>query len=193
VPADSPAASIADLQGQRVAVNTLRNINDIVLGAMLEDAGLAPDAVEFVELPFPDMAAAVAAGDVAAAMIIEPFVTLAEQQGLKIIGRPYTDVRPGLQIGTYVMSEQAVQENPEIAEAFLEAVQATADDIREDTEAFRAAIPELGETPPELAQELRLPEWQGANDVESLELIQELMVSYGLIEEPVDLDEVVVG
>ena len=193
VPADSPATGIADLQGQRVAVNTLRNINDIVLGAMLEDAGLAPDSVEFVELPFPDMAAAVAQGDVAGALLIEPFVTTAEQQGLKIIGRPYSDLKPGLQIGTYVMSEQGVQERPEVAEAFLEGVQATAEAIEQDPDAFRAALPEIGDLDPQLAADVRINLWQGGTDTESLELIQDLMVDYGLIEEPVELDEIVVG
>ncbi|MGY1636583.1 ABC transporter substrate-binding protein [Geodermatophilus sp. SYSU D00742] len=193
VPAGSPVTGIGDLEGQRIAVNTLRNINDIVLGSMLEEAGLAYDSVEFVELPFPDMAAAVLNGDVAAAMVIEPFVTAAEQQGLQIVGRPYSDLRPGLQIGTYVMSAQAVQERPEVAEAFLAGVQATADDIREDPEAFRAALTEISDTPPELAEKVRINLWQGATDTESLELIQGLMVEYGLIEAPVDLDEIVVG
>jgi ABC-type nitrate/sulfonate/bicarbonate transport system substrate-binding protein len=190
---DSPVTDISQLEGQRIAVNTLRNINDVVVGAMLEDAGLAPDSVEFVELPFPDMAAAVLGGDVAAAVVIEPFVTAAEQQGMKIVGHPYSELRPGLQIGTYVMSAQAVQENPEVAEAFLEGVQATADDIREDPESFRAALPEISDISPELAAQVRINTWQGATDRESVELIQDRMVSYGLIDAPVDLDEVIVG
>jgi NitT/TauT family transport system substrate-binding protein len=190
---DSPVTDISQLAGQRIAVNTLRNINDVVVGAMLEDAGLAPDSVQFVELPFPDMAAAVLGGDVAAAVVIEPFVTSAEQQGLKIVGHPYSELRPGLQIGTYVMSAQAVQENPEVAEAFLQGVQATADSIREDPESFRAALPEISEISPELAAKVRINTWQGATDRESVELIQDRMVSYGLIDAPVDLDEVIVG
>ncbi|MGY1690453.1 ABC transporter substrate-binding protein [Geodermatophilus sp. SYSU D01105] len=190
---DSPVTGISQLEGQRIAVNTLRNINDVVVGAMLEDAGLTPDSVEFVELPFPDMAPAVLGGDVAAAVVIEPFVTAAEQQGMKIVGHPYSELRPGLQIGTYVMSAQAVQEDPEVAEAFLQGVQATADAIREDPESFRAALPEISDISPELASQVRINTWQGGTDRESVELIQDRMVSYGLIEAPVDLDEVVVG
>ncbi|MFW3172071.1 ABC transporter substrate-binding protein [Geodermatophilus sp. CPCC 206100] len=193
VAGDSPITGIEQLAGQRVAVNTLRNINDIVIGSLLEDAGLAADSVQFVELPFPDMAPAVINGDVEAALLIEPFVTAAEQQGLKIVERPYTSAKPGLQIGTYVMSQQFVQENPEIAEAFLAGVQATADAIREDPEAFRTALPEISDISPELAADVRINLWQGASDRESLELIQELMLRYGLIEDEVDLDEVVVG
>ncbi|MGY1593924.1 ABC transporter substrate-binding protein [Geodermatophilus sp. SYSU D00708] len=190
---DSTVTDISQLEGQRIAVNTLRNINDVVVGAMLENAGLAPDSVEFVELPFPDMAPAVLGGDVAAAVVIEPFVTSAEQQGLKIVGHPYSELRPGLQIGTYVMSAQAVQENPEVAEAFLQGVQDTADAIEQDPESFRAALPEISDISPELASQVRINTWQGATDRESVELIQDRMVSYGLIEAPVDLDEVVVG
>lgn len=190
---DSTVTDISQLEGQRIAVNTLRNINDIVLGAMLEEAGLSYDSVDFVEVPFPDMAAAVDNGDVAAALLIEPFVTLAEDGGLKIIGRPYSALKPGLQIGTYVVTEQFAQENPELVEAFQECVQAAAESIREDPDAFRAALPEIGDLAPELAEKVRINLWQGGSDEESLQLVQDLMVDYGLLEEPVDLDQVVIG
>ncbi|MGI8680693.1 MAG: ABC transporter substrate-binding protein [Mycobacteriales bacterium] len=193
VAGDSPVTEIGQLEGQRVAVNSLRNINDIVLGSALEEAGLSYDSVEFVEIPFPDMAAAVQSGDVAAAMIIEPFITVAEGQGLQIIGRPFSDLKPGLQIGTYLMTEELVNENPEAVEGFQEGVQATADAIAADPDAFRAALPELGDIDPELAQNVRINLWRGGTDCESLDLIQGLMVEYGLIEEEVDLDAAVVG
>jgi ABC-type nitrate/sulfonate/bicarbonate transport system substrate-binding protein len=189
---DSPATSIADLEGKRIAVNSLKNINDIVLGSMLEEAGLSYDSVEFVELPFPDMAPAVQGGDVDAAMIIEPFITIAEEQGLKIIGRPYWELRPGLQIGTYLMSEELVNENPDLVTAFQQGVQATADSIADDPDSFRAALPSISQTSPEVAEKVRINVWRGTDDRESLELIQGLMVDYGLIEEEVDLDEIVV-
>lgn len=193
VGAESTVTEISQLEGQRVAVNSLRNINDIVLGSELEEAGLSYDSVEFVEIPFPDMAAAVQSGDVAAAMIIEPFITVAEGQGLQIISRPYSDLRPGLQIGTYVMTEELVAQNPDAVAGFQEGVQATADAISADPDAFRAALPELGDISPELAQNVRINLWRGETDRDSLELIQGLMVDFGLIEDEVDLDTVVVG
>jgi ABC-type nitrate/sulfonate/bicarbonate transport system substrate-binding protein len=193
VAADSPVSDVAQLAGQRVAVNSLRNINDIVLGSMLEKAGLSYDSVEFVEIPFPDMAPAVQRGDVAAGLLIEPFITVAEQQGLKMIARPYTALRPGLQIGTYLMTEQAIAENPEAMQAFQRGVQATADAIAKDPDAFRAALPQLGEIDPALAEKVRINLWRGTTDRESLHLIQDLMLRYGLIEAEVDLDQTVVG
>lgn len=193
VAADSPVGGIGELAGQRIAVNSLRNINDIVLGNGLEQAGLSYDAVEFVEIPFPEMAAAVERGDVAAAMIIEPFITVAEGRGLRIIGRPYTDLRPGLQIGTYLMSEQLVASSPELVASFQQAVQATADSIAADPAAFRAALPRISETDPALAENVRINLWRGTTDRESLELVMGLMVDYGLVDAPIALDDVVVG
>lgn len=193
VAGDSPVKDISELKGQRIAVNSLRNINDIVLGSMLEKAGLSYDSVRFIEIPFPDMAAAVERKDVAAALIIEPFITVAEQKGLKIIGRPYTEQRPGLQIGTYLMTEKAIAEDPEAVQAFQQGVQSTADAIAKDPDAFRAALPEIGDVDPKLAQDIRINIWRGKTDRESLRLIQDLMDQYGLIEQKVNLDEVVVG
>jgi NitT/TauT family transport system substrate-binding protein len=190
---DSPVTGIGELAGKRIAVNSLRNINDIVLGSELEKAGLSYDSVEFVEIPFPEMAPAVQRGDIAAALLIEPFITVAEGQGLKIIGRPYSDLRPGLQIGTYLMSPELVSQNPELVAKFQQAVKATADSIAADPASFRAALSRISDTDPALAEKVRINKWQGTTDRESLELVMGLMVEYELIDAPIDLDAAVAG
>ena len=60
VPADYPITSVAGLAGKTVAINTLGNINEAAMRALAQQAGLAPDAIRLVEVPFPDMAAALA-------------------------------------------------------------------------------------------------------------------------------------
>jgi ABC-type nitrate/sulfonate/bicarbonate transport system substrate-binding protein len=189
----STVTGIDELAGQRVAVNSLRNINDIVLGHQLQQAGLTYVGVEFVEFPFPVMAPAVQRGDVAAAMLIEPFVTVAEAQGLKIIGRPYSDLRPGLQIGTYLMSRELVASNPELVQSFQRAVQATGEAIAADQQAFRDALPRISDTDPALAERVRINQWRGTTDRESLELVMGLMVDYRLVDQPIDLGAAVAG
>jgi ABC-type nitrate/sulfonate/bicarbonate transport system substrate-binding protein len=189
----SSATGIGQLAGQKIAVNSLRNINDIVLGHQLQQAGLSYDSVQFVEIPFPDMAPAIQRGDVAAGMLIEPFVTVAEGQGLKIIGRPYSDLRPGLQIGTYLMRQDLVRSDPELVQRFQQAVKATADSIASDPQSFRTALPRISQTDPALAEKVRINQWRGATDRESLQLVMGLMVDYKLIDAPVDLDQAVMG
>src|SRR3712207_4724554 len=62
--ADSGIASAADLAGKRVAINTLNGMGDITVREAVKQDGGDPDAVQFVELPFPDMPAALAQGNV---------------------------------------------------------------------------------------------------------------------------------
>jgi ABC-type nitrate/sulfonate/bicarbonate transport system substrate-binding protein len=190
---NSTVTGIGQLAGQKVAVNSLRNINDIVLGNQLQQAGLNYDSVQFVEIPFPDMAPAIQRGDVAAGLLIEPFVTVAEGQGLKIIGRPYSDLRPGLQIGTYLMRQDLVRSDPDLVQRFQQAVKATADSIASDPQSFRTALPRISQTDPALADKVRINLWRGASDRESLQLVMDLMVQYKLIDAPVDLDQAIAG
>jgi ABC-type nitrate/sulfonate/bicarbonate transport system substrate-binding protein len=189
VPADSDIASPADLAGARIGVNSLENINEVVIANVLEKEGISLKQVDLVELPFPDMQAALERGDVDASFLIEPFLTTALSDGMTAITRPYTALRPGLQAGAYVVTEETAASDPELVEAFQEGVQATADAIREDPEAFRKAMPELGEFDPEIAAKLSLPVWEGTNDKESIAILNERSAKYGLIEDEVDLNE----
>jgi NitT/TauT family transport system substrate-binding protein len=186
---DSDIASPADLAGARIGVNSLENINEVVIANVLEKAGISLKQVELVELPFPDMQPALERGDVDATFLIEPFLTMALSDGMTAIARPYTALQPGLQAGAYVVTKETAESDPELVTAFQEGVQATADAIREDPEAFRKAMPELGEFDPEAAAKLSLPVWQGTNDKESIAILNERSVRYGLIDSEVDLNE----
>ncbi|MFC7406921.1 ABC transporter substrate-binding protein [Georgenia alba] len=187
VPADSDIAGPQDLSGARIGVNTLENINEVVIGNVLEAEGLSLEDVELVELPFPDMQPALERGDVDAAVLIEPFLTTAVSDGMTAVARPYTALRPGLQIGAYVMTQETTETDPELVSDFQAGVQATADAIAEDPQAFRDALPELGDFDPQIAADLSLPVWHGTNDEESLALINESLVTYGILDSEVDL------
>ncbi|NEK57919.1 ABC transporter substrate-binding protein [Geodermatophilus sabuli] len=191
VRADSPIQGPEDLEGIRMGVNALRNVNDLAIGDIRDDQGFAEDAISPVELPFPEILAAIDRGDVDAGILIEPFATIGQNQGLRVVHRPWWGIEPGLQIGTMVMTDETVAANPDVVEAFGRAVQATADDIREDPASFRAALPELIELDPALAERINLIQWRGKNDTESIQTFGERMVKYGLLEEEIDYDEAI--
>lgn len=193
VRADSPIQGPEDLEGVRMGVNALGNVNELAINAILEDQGFAQDAISPVELPFPEILAAIGRGDIDAGIEIEPFVTIGVKQGLRIVHRPWVGIKPGLQIGTMIMTEEKINENPDVVEAFARAVKATADDIREDPDAFRKALPELVDLDPALATEINLIQWRGESDMESIQLTGELMVKYGLIDEEIDYEDAVLN
>ncbi len=193
VKADSPIQGPADFDGVRMGVNALLNVNELYIQSTLEEEGKPESAISPVELPFPDILAAISRGDVDAGIVIEPFATIGQSQGLRVVDRPWHAIKPGLQIGTMVMTEQQVAEDPDVAERFARAVQATADDVREDPASFRAALPKLIELDAALAEKVNLIQWRGASDRESIELTGELMTKYGLIDADIDYDEIIVG
>lgn len=183
----------ADLAEATFAVNNLENINDIALMTALENQGVTDfDEMQFVELDFPEMAPAVESGEVDAALMIEPFVSLALEQGLEPIMSPYVQSRPDLMIGAYLTTEDFAEEDPETVETFREGITATAEDISEDPDSFREALPELSDIDAELAQEVHLPHWSPEADRESLEFTSEQMVKFEKLREPADLDHLLI-
>jgi NitT/TauT family transport system substrate-binding protein len=187
VPATSPITNAAGLTGKKIAVNTLRNINDIVIdAAMRKDGAASASGVKFVEMGFPDMLPALERGDVDAAMLIEPFLTMARNAGMRVVADPYSDARHGLQIGTYLMATKKANENPRLVSAFQAGVRRTAESIHRDPDAFRAALPKIAGVKPALASKIHLPQWNGTTDRASVDLIAAAMRRLGLTDRPFD-------
>ena len=73
----APKGGVTDLkqlEGKKVSVNTLKNLPEVAVRNSLEKAGVDVSKVEFVEIPFPDVPAALEAKRVDAAFAVEPFV-----------------------------------------------------------------------------------------------------------------------
>ena len=186
---DGDIRSSQDLEGKTLAVNTLENVAELTAKASLSKQGVDVSEIELTEVDFPDMNAALSEGRVDAAFQIEPFVSLALEEGHRIVDRPYVGTKPGLQIGCYFTSEQYLSENGDVVERFQQGVADTAAAIAEDPAAFRGFLPEAAEIPPAAAKEAILPDWKADNDQASLDLTAELMERYGVVEEKPDTSE----
>jgi NitT/TauT family transport system substrate-binding protein len=74
---DSAVRTGADLNGQTVAVNGLRDLTQYEMQAWIDQNGGDVNSVKLVETPFSEMAVALASGRVAAGIFAEPFWTAA--------------------------------------------------------------------------------------------------------------------
>ena len=120
--ADSGITSPKDLAGKKVGVNTLNNIMTTTINKLVRDDGGDPSGIQYVELAFPDMAAAVAKGDVAAGTVVEPFLTVSKSQGLKVIGSNFAGVEPAMQVALYFTSAAYMEKYPEVVDKFTSAM-----------------------------------------------------------------------
>jgi NitT/TauT family transport system substrate-binding protein len=186
---DGDIRSPRDLEGKTLAVNTLENVAELTAKASLAKQGVDVSEIKLAEVDFPEMNGALSEGRVDAAFQIEPFVSLAEAEGHRIVDRPYVGTKPGLQIGCYFTSEQYLSQNEDVVERFKQGVADTAAAISKDPGAFREFLPEASEIPPPAAQKAILPEWKADNDQASLDLTADLMARYGVVEEKPDTSE----
>jgi NitT/TauT family transport system substrate-binding protein len=183
---DSQINTPKDLAGKTIAVNTFKNVSEIALKASLEANGVDISALKLVELPFPNMLAAVEQHQVDAAFVIEPFVTMARSRGARLLVRPYVESKANLGVGTYSATEQYIQQNPAVIKAFQAAAAQTAKYITEHPDEYRAALPTIAKLPANLAPTVNIPVWAERVDVESLRFLAGKMVSYGLVRDTPD-------
>src|ERR1035438_4731402 len=78
---DLPATSLRDLRGKTFAIPSKYSNQNLVIHKLMEQQGIGPDEIRFVELPPPDMPGALAAKAIDAYFVGEPFGAKAELHG----------------------------------------------------------------------------------------------------------------
>ncbi len=191
VPEDSDVESIADLEGQRVAVNTLNNINDTVLKEGMRQAGGDRDAMELVEVAFPEMVGQLESGNVDAIMAVEPFATLAKEGGAREIYSPYAEPIEDLMIAGYFTNTDKIENEPEVVDSFITAMKESQQFAEDNPDAAKEILSEYTEIEPEVIEQLNMPRFPQEINRESTERIIELSEETELISEPVDINELI--
>ncbi|WP_229075928.1 ABC transporter substrate-binding protein [Actinoplanes sp. DH11] len=159
VKGDSAIKTAADLAGKKISVNTLKNIGDTVTRQSVRKAGGDPSKIEFVEMPFPNMPAALDAGQVDAAWVVEPSLTTIKAAGGREVASTYVDAAPNLTVAAYFASTELIGKNPDLVKRFTEAMNeslAYADSHPEDVRGILADYTKIDE---KLRAGLVLPKW----------------------------------
>ncbi|WP_338905154.1 ABC transporter substrate-binding protein [Streptomyces nigra] len=185
----SPLKSPKELEGRKVAINTLKNINETAVRASVRSAGGDPDEVEFVELPFDHMPAALDKGQIDAAMVVEPATaTIKNQDGVEIAS-PLVDVAPDLTVALYFTSKQYAERNPEVVEKFQKAAAQSLAYADAHPDEARETITTYTKIPADVLAKVTLPKWPAEPNRASIEALMKLGRSDGLFKTDPNLDE----
>lgn len=185
----SPLKSPKELEGKKVAINTLKNINETAVRASVRSAGGDPDEVEFVELPFDQMPAALDKGQIDAAMVVEPATaTIKNQEGVEIAS-PLVDVAPDLTVALYFTSRQYAERNPEVVEKFQKAAAQSLAYADAHPDEARETITTYTKIPADVLAKVTLPKWPAEPNRASIEALMKLGRSDGLFKTDPNLDE----
>jgi NitT/TauT family transport system substrate-binding protein len=191
VPKGSPIKGVEDLPGKTVAVNALRGLAEVVISRSLEKQGVDYRQVKLLEVPFPEMPAALAQKRVDAALLTEPFLSAVLAEGGTQIDAPSVDTLPNFPNGVYVAAESYIAENGDVVDRFARAMNKSLEYAQDNPEEVRRIVPTYTETPPEAAQQMRLPVFDPELDREGIELEAELTAKYGIVDEAPSYEELV--
>ncbi|MPZ68039.1 MAG: transporter substrate-binding domain-containing protein [Actinobacteria bacterium] len=130
--ADSGIETLEDLKGKKVGSQEGSSSELIFLGKVLPSVGYSADDVTMVNTEEADHPAVLASGQVDAVIANEPFISIAEQEGIGYIVTPYTpfDPFPNLVLG----QRGYVDDNGEAVQRYVTAHVKTMQWMAENTE-----------------------------------------------------------
>ena len=191
----SKIKTLAQLKGHVLGINAPGNINYLLAASVLTENGISLAAVDFPKqpIPFPVMAARLAAGQVAAAALPEPFAPAAEQQyGAVELADLNQGATENFPIQGYVATKSWVQHNPGTLKAFLAALeqgQEIADTSRPAVEQAMESLngPKNGRVPPIVAAVMALNIYPIGIDRIRLQRVPDVMLQFGLLHARFDI------
>jgi NitT/TauT family transport system substrate-binding protein len=122
---DAPYKTAADLDGKTIGTNGLQDQAQLESMLWLEKHGADLKTIKFVEIPFPEMAVALEAHRIDAALMVEPLMTAGATR-VRLLGDAMGSIAPHFITTAWFASDSWLQANPDTAARFVRAVAKTA-------------------------------------------------------------------
>ncbi len=183
-----------ELAGRKVSVNSVGAAGDVTIMESVAKDGGDPKAIQFVEVAFPDVPAQLAAGNIDAAWVPEPFVAQLKGRGDTVVVEPYQNTIPGLATLTTFTTAKLINDQPALVNDFAAAMKETlewAQDPANNTAVRTALKANMPQLPPAVADGLRLPEFGWTVNKADLQNLVELAVKYEVLPGSPNLDRLV--
>jgi NitT/TauT family transport system substrate-binding protein len=119
---DFPGGDLRALKGKRMAIPTRYSNQNLVIHKLMEDLGMAPEDIEFVELPPPDMSVALTSEAIDAYFVGEPHAARAELDGSGRVLHHVKDIWPDFISCGLVVTERLIQEKPELVRELVRGI-----------------------------------------------------------------------
>jgi len=184
----SSIKSAKDLEGKKVAINTLKNINESAVRESVRKDGGDPDKVKFVELAFDQMPAALDSGQVDAACAVEPALATIKSQGGVEIASPLVDIAPNTTVALYFTSTQYEKQHPDLVKKFKEATAESLAYADSHPDEVRQIVTTYTKIPASVLAQVTLPKWPAEPNKASIEALAKLGEEDGFFKKTPDVD-----
>ncbi|MBX6765669.1 MAG: ABC transporter substrate-binding protein [Actinomadura rubrobrunea] len=191
---DSPIRSIADLKDKKIGVNTKRNVSTLMVRSAAKPAGVELDEDKnFVEIPPPNMEAALKSGSVDAVQAIEPFGTQIQQKlGARLLADLSSGATANFPIAGYATTEEFAAKNPKTIAAFQRAL-IKAQGMAADRKVVQDILPKYARgITPEVAATMSYGTYPTSLNATRLQRVADVMQQFGIIKERLDVKPLLV-
>jgi NitT/TauT family transport system substrate-binding protein len=186
---NSPFRSPKELEGQTVAVVALASISLLGMREWLRQGGVDLAKVRIVEMPFPDMVPAMQRGQVAAALVAEPYVASTKNDA-RVLGKAFDAIAKSFYISAYFASKDWLAKNADAARKLVAAIGESArwaNGHRDDTATILAKYTKM--TPDRIASMTRVSQ-ATALDARRIQPVLDVAYRYGQLERPVTATDI---
>lgn len=174
-----------DLEGKRLAVNARNNVTWLYARAWVQATGGKPEAVTFLEVPFPQMIDAVKGDRVDAAFVVEPFLSAGVGSGdVSHIAWPYNAIQKEIPIAQYAATKSFIAQNPDLIERWVRAYNKGVDwtNRNNGSDELIKIITGYTRLSPNQVKSLKIPPFLKTVDPAALDSVVRLMGQHGLME-----------
>src|SRR5215212_638907 len=119
---DLPAQNLSDLRGKTFAIPSKYSNQYLVIRKLMEDQGVGPDEINFIEMPPPDMPGALAVKAIDAYFVGEPHCARAELDGSGRVLYYSKDIWPHFISCDPVATEKLIRERPAVVKDLVRGI-----------------------------------------------------------------------
>jgi NitT/TauT family transport system substrate-binding protein len=192
VAADSTIRTGADLNNKTIAINGLKDLQQITAMAWVDKHGGDSKTLHFLEIPIPQMAAAVEAHRADAALDVEPFVSGARAQGQgKVIGDVLDGVAPRFMVVGWFALDPWITAHADTAARFATALRQAAGWANAHHTESAAILVRNTKIPASAIDTMARAQFGLTLDPAMIRPIVDAAVKYGVLDRPVDVNDLI--
>ena len=192
VPDASPIRTAKDFAGKTIAVNGLKNINEIPTDAWIDNNGGDSKSVKFVEMPYPAMLPALAAGSIDGAAIVEPFTTFAKASGkYRLISLADHNLAPAFAVAGWSTTVDWARKHPDLVKKFIAVMAETARWANANHARSAQILSAISKMPPAVANKMQRTYYGERLDPALLQPVIDATAKYGVVPKPFPAVEII--
>ncbi len=181
---NSTIRTAKDFEGQTIGVITLASISAVAVRAWLTQHGADAQKVKLVEMPFAEMAPAIARGTVAGAYLAEPVMSQVLPE-LRIVASPYDAIAGHFLISLWFSSNDWIANNRDTAHKLVRGIGEAAKWANAHRDLTLPMLVKYAKLDPDKTAGMRRARYETSLDPRLLQPVLDIAASYHAIEKPV--------